>query len=422
MQIESPDTTLEAGLLKTLSIKANYDEYFHLIDVKRLLTNTALLLKDYEKYYQLNPTHSKIDWGLFYTQFAQDWHLKDLTITDIEYYKDYVFPAIRDSRIENTENCILGLLKQVTLNNLCLATETLNPEKIRTILDEFDTKSNLLIRQEVDPDAITSDIVNLEILDKSKGIPYFLAALQNNLGGLIQGQFVVIAADKNTGKSAFCISQAVETFKWLLTHPDKGPILIFNSEGTPADVYGRFWSNFYKDIHPEGMEYIVKHREKIRQEFNEENDYKKFIVFQLETNKIDFIETKIKKYSPSLVIIDMLDSAAEEEDHLTLKKLYDNTRRISLTSCPIIATTQSGNTRYFNKETGQESIKRWLTEEDVLNCKAKVAAAETFITIGREIENKNLRFINTPKVKRGEEVRFTCLIENKYSLYKEIAW
>ncbi len=118
----------------------------------------------------------------------------------------------------------------------------------------------------------------------------------------------------------------------------------------------------------------------------------------------------------------MLDILAQVEDPITLKKLYDNIRLLSLEFCCIIGTTQSGNTTWFDKESGAEKSKKFLTDKDVLGCKAKSAAAETMITIGKDSNNPKLRYISVPKKKRGSAVNITCEIIDTYSLYQEITF
>jgi hypothetical protein len=203
---------------------------------------------------------------------------------------------------------------------------------------------------------------------------------------------------------------------------DKGPILYFNSEGTPGDIFGRFWSNLYHKQIPGGIEDVVERSEEVREKFSDKFDANKFIVFQIGTNGVEYIRAKLKKYKPSLVIIDMLDILASVEDPITLKKLYDNIRLLSLEFCAIIGTTQSGNTKWFDKDTGAEKSKKFLTDKDVLGCKAKAAAAETVITIGQDSANPAIRYIATPKKKRGTMCKITCEIVETYSLYKELTF
>jgi AAA domain-containing protein len=418
--IEPKDIILESALLSTMSHKQNFNLYIHSVDKKRLLPATSLILADYARYFEMFKLHETVDFGQFQTQFTQNWHNKDLDQLDIEYYRDYVFPAIQ--KAEGTEHCLLGLMNKQTTDELIeVANNHFDVTKLREILEKHENKEQLILLDH-DNEAITATTVDLSVLDKTNGIPYFLPSLQTSLGGLIQGQFVVVSADSNTGKSAFCISQAVHAFTHFDKQPDRGPILYFNSEGTPGDIFGRFWSNLFKKQIPGGIEDIVTRREEVREKFNARFDSSKFVVFQMGTSGISYIRAKLKKYKPSLVIIDMLDILAQVEDPITLKKLYDNIRLLSLEFCAIIGTTQSGNTTWFDKESGAEKSKKFLTDKDVLGCKAKSAAAETMITIGKDSNNPKLRYISTPKKKRGIMCNLTCEIEDSYSLYKEITF
>jgi len=383
-----------------------------------VLPTTKLLLADYARYFELYKEHDTVDFGQFQTQFTQNWHNKDLDVLDIEYYRDYVFPAISKVESGNSEECLLGLMHKQTAEELSeVANNKFDVTKLREILAKYEEREQLIFLDN-DKEAITAENVDLEVLDKNQGIPYFLPSLQESMGGIIQGQFVVVSADSNTGKSAFVISQAVHAFQ----HGLAGPILYFNSEGTPGDIYARFWSNLYRDSIIAGTEEIVRQRNDIREQFKQSYDTNKLVVFQIYGKNIAYIRSKLKKYKPSLVIIDMLDTLADVEDPITLKKLYDNIRGLSLEYCAIIGTTQSGNTEYFNKEDGSYKTKRFLTDKDVLGCKAKSASAETMIAIGRDANNPLLRFISTPKTKRGAPVTVTCQIDTKYSLYKEITF
>lgn len=416
--IQPRDIILETALLKTMSDRQNFTSYVNSVDHNRVLPATKLLLKDYKRYFKLYPEHESVDFGQFQTQFTQNWHNKDLDQLDIEYYRDYVFPAIAKAHGSDLEHCLLGLMHKQTAEELSeVANTKFDITVLRDILTKYEEKEQLIFLEN-DKDAITADNVDLEVLDKNQGIPFFLPTLQQELGGIIQGQFVVVSADSNTGKSAFVISQAVHAFQ----HGLAGPILYFNSEGTPGDIYARFWSNLYRDSIIAGTEEIVRQRNDVREQFKQSYDTNKLVVFQIYGKNIAYIRSKLKKYKPSLVIIDMLDTLADVEDPITLKKLYDNIRGLSLEYCAIIGTTQSGNTEYFNKDTGKFVTKRFLTDKDVLGCKAKSASAETMLAIGKDANNPLLRFITTPKTKRGEPTTVTCQIERKYSLYKEITF
>lgn len=421
-QILSPDVVLEAELLKAFSIKENYLSYNHVLDYKRLLPNTSLLLKDYKEYFDIYPSHTEVNWGIFYTHFSQNWHIANLTTPEIEYYRDYVFPTVRNSRTANTTSCIVGLIKKKTLDDLANISGELNPDKIRIILDEFEqSTSNIL--QPHDTEICKIDTVDFTELDKANGIPFFLPTLQDGLGSLVKGQFVIVSADYGTGKSAFVISQAVHTLIHLHKTNDERPILYFNSEGTSADIFGRFCSNLFKDKLRGGFEEVIVRAEEVKESFLKTFSANQFLVIQMMSSSIDWLHTKIKKYNPALVIIDITDTLAPEEDVMNLKKVYDRLRLLSGTYCPIIGTTQSGDTSYKDSETGEIKNKKWLNDKALYGSKTgKGGSADSIITIGKDDANKNLRYITTPKKKRGKEVYLTCELVDIYSLYKELKW
>src|SRR6267154_4250528 len=112
------DITLETALLKTMALKSNFDSYIGSVDTNRLLPTTRLLLADYKKYFQMFMEHESIDFGYFHIQFTQNWHRTDLDQMDIDYYRDYVFPAIIACTSDDIEYCLLGLINKNTTEEL----------------------------------------------------------------------------------------------------------------------------------------------------------------------------------------------------------------------------------------------------------------------------------------------------------------
>jgi hypothetical protein len=130
----------------------------------------------------------------------------------------------------------------------------------------------------------------------------------------------------------------------------------------------------------------------------------------------------VRKYNPCLVIIDICDRLAPEGDVQALKTLYDDMRVLSGSTCPIIGTSQSGDTSFLDSK-GQQHNQKWLGGAQTYGSKTgKPGAADTVITIGKEDEESMLRFISTPKKKRGEPVKITCELIPKYSYFRELSF
>lgn len=424
-ELNEKDIRLESSLLKALSVRDNYETFAHLIDTKRLLPNSALLIADYDKYFASFSDDSEINWETFTTEFTQHWHRRDLDEYDIEYYRDTVIPMLVKLEQKDANSVLVGLLDREYADKITSAINShIDKHQLQQLIDDYEkARSNYV--QEVDDDAGTIDSIDFTMLDKQNGIPWFLPAIQKGLGSLVQGQFVVIAADYGVGKSAFGISQAAETFKYLHKHNLDSPILYFNSEGTQADVYTRFLSCLYRNHIEAGFEDVLARIDEVKEKFTNTFNANNLLVFQIQQNDMSKIKQKIEHYKPCLVIIDIADVLAPEEDVQNLKKLFDGLRLLSAKSCPILATTQSGDTsyKYFDKEKSEMIVgsRKWLTEKDLYGSKSgKGGAADTIITIGKDDDMPNIRYVHTPKLKRGRVVKATCEIIDRFSYYKEI--
>ena len=203
-KITQIDITLEKALLKNFLKREVYETYIEAVDFKRLLPNTKLLLTDYDAYYKLYPEASLIDLGVFYTHFAQDWHNKDIEQSDLEYYRDAVFPAIAACEEIEAEKCLLGLMQKTFESQIQSIGTDVN--KLRECIEAHEAEIARFNKKEVNKSLKTATMIELEDMDKSKGIPWFLPSLRRNLVSLVKGQFVVVSADWGTGKSAFVLS------------------------------------------------------------------------------------------------------------------------------------------------------------------------------------------------------------------------
>ena len=421
--IKPEDKQIEKALLKVMCVRKNYETFAEHIDFKRLLPNTGVLLKDYGRYFE-SFDHGEIDWPTFITEFGQNWHSRDMDNEDVALYRDTLIPMVEGVEEDDANAAMESLLKREYRQKIEHNLGDFSEDTIQQILDEF-KQARQKYRTDVDEEAFSIDKVDFSILDKEKGVPWFLPSVQQGLGSLVQGQFVVVAADYGVGKSAFVISQAVEAFKHLHRKELTKPILYFNSEGTQADVFTRFLSNLYSKHIAGGFEETFNRIEEVREKFCNTFNPNNFLVFQIQQGDMSKIRQKIDIYKPSVVIIDIADVLAKEEDVQHLKKLFDGLRLLSAESCPIIATTQSGNTsyQYFDKEKNEMVTKhrRWLSEKDLYGSKAgKGGAADTIITIGKDDDMPEIRYVHTPKKKRGSVVSATCEIVEIFSLYKEI--
>ena len=415
--------TAEASLLKVMSIRENFENYWQYIDTQILATETRVMAHDYKKYFKIYPEHSEVDFTLFTNQFCNNWHHTDLTSQDIIYYTDFVIKEVTKCGKPSLQTCLLGVMGREVLDKINKSAKYgFSAEKTREILEEYEHKYSTIVSH-ADKDCFHLDEIDYSILDLQNGIPYFLPTLQEALGGLMAGNFIVVAADVSTGKSAFVISQAVHSFVYLHTLVEPRPILYFNSEDTLAEVGMRFFSNLHHQKAKEGYEQVIRNRDKTTENFKSVYNTQLFKSFQLCGQGITYVRNKVKQYKPSLVILDITDKLAPSEDVQVLKKLFDNLRDLAAEhNIPIIGTTQAGDQSYFDKDEGKKHNKKFLKSSDLYASKTgKGGSATVILSIGKDDEEtSNTRYINISKKKRGSFARITCEIDEKYSLYREV--
>jgi hypothetical protein len=416
---------IELTLLKALSTKYNYDKYIALVDKERLMQDTSLMLDDFGKYYDRYPNHKDIEYGTFYAHFAQDWHKKDLDNEDINYYRKTVIPALEKHADDDTQSVLLALESREVTQKITESLEKdLDVDFIKSTLEKYVEQHNNIYDNE--SDVFTPTSIDLGESDQSHGVPWFLPSLQRGLGGLTGGQFVVIAADSGVGKSCFCISQAVHTVKWIKKTESERPILYFTSEDTESDLMSRFFSNLYAGHINGGFEDIITRREEVQKSFTDNFPKDSLLAARIGGPKDMYkINRLVERYNPCLIIVDMLDCLSKSQEQGDLGLLYQQFRTIANAGYPIIGTTQSGNTsyQYFDKEKNEMVTKyrEHLTDKDMANSKSsKQGATYCSIMIGKSNSGEFVRHLNTTKKKRGQAVRATVELVERFSQYKEL--
>jgi archaellum biogenesis ATPase FlaH len=418
---------IELALLKALAIREHYDNYFSYVVYDRLLEETRVFLDGYKLYYELYPEHKEIDFDTYLTQFISNWHSRDMHQEQISFYTQAII-TVKNSPLDDAETALLGLINKQLIDKFnYLAQKPFTSEHIRNELEIYEIKRAGILR-EYDTDAFTVDDVDFTKIDKALGVPYCMDPLQESLGGMVKGSLIVLNAASNIGKTAFIHTQLTHTLKWLKAGRIKQPILFFNTEGTASEVFGRMWSNLYAETIIGGYREIMQKQRSVQANFTNNFGKEAFIVFNANDMGLNYIRMKIKKYKPALVVLDMaaaiMTSAGKNSGETQdLKVFFNSLRKISSDNCPIIATVQAGNgAKWWDKENQKYMYKQWPTDDDIYGSKTAVqGAAETIITIGKDNEHDQTRYIQTTKFKSdADKAKFICEINRKFSRYEFI--
>lgn len=415
---------LETDLLKAMAKRKNYERFNYYLSDKYTIQQTKVLLNDYAKYFDSYPEHKKIDFGIFATHFINSWHSYDLTEEDKQYYCENILPKLQSEETTEVKKVILDLVSLELKDKI--ANSEFDPEEIKESVKKYcSLKADIM--GENDLDVFDIEALDFTKIDPSGGIPFPYPSLNNHFGGgMVQGQLILVTAASGVGKTAFCFDSVNECLMHLKKNNDDRPILYFNSEGSSEGVIGRLFSNVYKNKLENGYRDVVKSKDKVLAHFIKAFGKGRIKLYNHYSKPFDFIRQKIEKYKPAMVIVDMIDTIQSPKGGHTANSyelLYQSLRDLANNVCPIVGTTQAGDTaKWFDPEQNKTVYKRWLIDKDLYGSNSgKQGAADTIIGIGLDDPNDYKRYVKVIKDKVGMgECRFTCTFAPQFSSYSEI--
>jgi replicative DNA helicase len=208
---------------------------------------------------------------------------------------------------------------------------------------------------------------------------------------LRKGDFIIVAARPESGKTTFVASEASYMMSQL--HDDEHVIWI-NNEESSTKVMMRVIQAFNGVTTGE----LLSNPTKYETEFTS-NGGERFLVLDDDSGikSVNKISTLFAEFKPGLIIFDQLDKvhgfSNESRDDLRIGKLYEWARDLAKEYCPVIAISQVDGTGEGEK---------WIQMNQLRGSKTdKIGEADAIITIGKSNEPAMdlQRFIHVPKNK-----------------------
>ena len=337
---------IDLRLLQLTRYKEDYMRLAGRIPVASLDPQTAALLDDYGKYFEKFPGHDRIDMQTFLPMFRA-WHP---TLTDERRMAfETVLGNAKQDLNEETRNGILDTLLELRLGTDLAgllakydAGELPNIHAaISRALDEF--KADCSTGAECD--FITDDIHDLldEELDNS-GLHWRLDALNQSMRGLRPGDFGIVAARPDKGKTMFLASEVTHLVAQL---PKGRNALWLNNEGMGKRIIPRLYQ---ASLGGTLSELGVLRRGGIlkRAYADKVGGWDRIRIVDIHDKDSFTVEQIIERNNPGLVIYDMIDHIRGFGDmprtDLMLEEMYKWGRTISVKHELIgIATSQISN-------------------------------------------------------------------------------
>lgn len=294
---------MEVELLKFLGTKENYDKYKLYIKEQHLTKEAKAIFGALPIYYE-EQEEEVSNWEEFVSWFA---HAHPSIAPDL-----LAIVSTLCSRIEGataTDNAIIFKLMQMNwgmqllevATQLAEGVEGYTMENAADILEGFRSESEVY---STDPDAGITHIYDtkelLEATLRSTTYTWSLSELNATLGPIARGDFIIVGARPDGGKTSFLASQ---TAHWLKQLKEDECLIWFNNEEPMEKVKKRQVSSIIGWTNTEIDADLVTAYNKVIAAIGKEE---RLITIDKKNMSVHDIDRLCRRYNPKIIIIDQL--------------------------------------------------------------------------------------------------------------------
>jgi|5_EtaG_2_1085323.scaffolds.fasta_scaffold25804_2 replicative DNA helicase len=398
---------LDLQILRVLKYKENYDKVFSSLDKDALDPRTMTILKDFGKWFK-ESNHPKIHTIKFKAYFFNFAHPK--LPEEVAAYYSKLLDKVEKDVDTKTESILMSKIIELgaatDLSNLLKAYQ--DGEEVRLVEDGLATLEKhyeALKRDAGDDIFVEDDIMDLIAEDQDdSGLKWRLDCLNNAMRPLRSGDFGIVAARPDAGKTTFLCSEFTHMASQLPVDGSK-PILWFNNEGEGNRIKKRLYQAALGATIDELIKLNTDGKlvEAYTKALRNINNIRIIDIHDwTDRNVIEVLE----KHPTSLIVFDMIDNikfTGMKRDARTdqiLEQQYQWARVLGVKySCPVIATSQIS---------GDGEGLQWPTMEMLKDSRTgKQGAADFILMIGRSEDPKldGSRFLSLPKNKLANRIK-----------------
>jgi replicative DNA helicase len=378
----------------------NYSKYRHYVKDHVVQPETVLILDKMGDYYTSYPSSTSVDWEAFSSFLLATYAIrlspdkismlrgtivKMQTFTPTIAYEQVIKTLIEmDSLALIAEECLKAREGTSDL-------EAINELTVKALKDveRFIDKKDLFVVPDI------SGVVD-RIL--STGYQWRLMSLNRSLGLVRSGDFIIIAARVEVGKTTFLASEVSFIAPQL---PKDRPVVWVNNEEKSDSVFFRV---VQATLGKTTKEIMADHTTAMKDYTAAMGgDKNRILITDGHTNNVKTLDTLFKDVKPGMIIFDVLDKVDgfknDEREDIRLGKLYKWARDWARQDCVVIAASQLSGEAEMHKDPpyiGMDSLRGSKTD--------KPGEADAIITLGKYKEPANddeamMRTINVPKNK-----------------------
>lgn len=406
---------IDLAVLRVMTQREQWDKVKGYVPTSALDEHTKMVLEDYRKYYDMHPEAENIDMDGFRSLFFGLWH-RSLNQESINTYNILLDRCCTPVTAE-TQAAIVNMLIELEL-----VTEVANDIQEYDAGEEIDVVARMEHRVKVAKEKLevisTCGYATLETLDEKaeSSVEYAWPCnyMNQHWRKVVGGDFLIIAALTDVGKTAFTMMLAV-----CFSVQTKYPILWFNNEGQKERIQRRA----YGMMLGVGSDQIEAWRldgtlgQRLHQIYGRPDPIRIYDTHRLDSRQLEDLAERVIEAEGGIggIVWDMLDNVkvknggGDARTDQILEAKYQWARELgAIHDFPNLATSQQS----ANKEWQQ-----WPAASELKDSKVgKQGAADMvlFITKPEEPAKDSFRYISTPKNKLAKDTAPTTRLDMRF--------
>lgn len=337
-------------ILRVMAERTTFEKMYASMPVYALEEKTVLILKDMEGYFKEFPNHEALDPDTFATYFFTFCHpsmTKDVRGFYETLMRRMYVPVDDDTRAGLVDR-ILELEYATKVANICQKYDAGDDINIGRAIEEATETLQLQKERRVKMPWVNDSINDLLLMDEDQsGLTWRLPCLNKSMRPLRPGDFVVVAARPDAGKTTFLTDQLSFMAPQMADfYGEEKDILWFNNEGIGQRIVTRGYQS--------ALNASIGDLIKLKKQGIIESEYAKMVGGLHRIKVMDIhdcwnyeVSDIIEQFNPGLIVFDMIDNirfggqAAGSRTDQALESMYQWARVKGVKcGCPILATSQ----------------------------------------------------------------------------------
>ena len=380
--------------------KENFQKYRRYVKPHIVVKETNIILDGMDKYYKTFPGVTEFNWDAFSAYLIAD-QSKRLTDDSIVKLRMTLTKAKMFTPHHAHEEVIKTIIELDYLSQImeeCERVQEGSSDLEHVHILATDALKSVERYIEKDELFVSADLSSIADRISSSGYEWRLDVLNRSLGPLRTGNFVIVAARVEVGKTTFLASEVSYIAQQL---PKGRPVVWVNNEEESSVVFFRI---VQAALGKESKDIIADSKVAMQSYSTLMGGDKNKIRVTKDTNHVRDLETLFREVNPGLIVFDQLDKVdgfnkGDDREDIKLGKIYKWARELARTYGPVIAASQLSASVVDLKDPpfiGMDALRGSKTD--------KPGEADVVLTIGKYKEPKSpeeemIRTINVPKNK-----------------------